>query len=129
MAQWANAVNLCGIVTRIPSTFAVAVSAAMTTARSPSGTCIGMHTPAWPRSPKVRVSRTGDSAYLTGSPMIGYSRVAPWSWLDMSILARLPNPVRRLPAWWLSVAVQARNRNNCLGGLAESFSIALNDDS
>ena len=63
--------NLCGMVTRIPSTFAVAVNPAITDARSSPGTCIGMQIPSWPRSCKVRVRRVGDSAYLMGSPMIG----------------------------------------------------------
>ena len=67
--------NLCGIVTRIPSTFCEAVRPAMTASRSSAGTCIGTHMPLWPRSAKVRVRRTGDSTYLMGSPMIGNSRV------------------------------------------------------
>ncbi len=45
----------------------------------------------------VRVSRTGDSVYRTGSPMIGYSRVAPWSWLNMSIPARLQHKFATTP--------------------------------
>ena len=45
VVQYAKAANLCGIVTRIPSTFAVAVSPVITTSRSSAGTCIGMQTP------------------------------------------------------------------------------------
>ena len=45
VAQCAKAVNLCGMVTRIPSTFRAAVRPAMTVSRSSAGTCIGTHMP------------------------------------------------------------------------------------
>jgi len=45
VAQWAKAVNLCGMVTRIPSTFRPAVRPAMTMSRSSAGTCIGTQMP------------------------------------------------------------------------------------
>ena len=41
----AKAVNLCGMVTRIPSTFREAVRPAMTASRSSAGTCKGTHMP------------------------------------------------------------------------------------
>jgi hypothetical protein len=41
VVQWAKAVNLCGMVTRMPSTFREAVRPAMTASRSSAGTCIG----------------------------------------------------------------------------------------
>jgi hypothetical protein len=43
--QWPNAANLCGIVTRMPSTLEVTAKSAMTAARPPAGTCMGMQTP------------------------------------------------------------------------------------
>jgi hypothetical protein len=84
-----NAANLCGIVTRIPSTFNDAVTPAMTTSSAPSGTCNGTQMPLWPRSAKVRVRLTGDWAYLMGSPTIGNSRDAPLNWLIMWLSAFL----------------------------------------
>jgi hypothetical protein len=60
VAQCSKAANLCGIVTRMPSTFGVAVRPAITTSRSPSGTSIGIQIPLWPRAAKVRVSHKGD---------------------------------------------------------------------
>ena len=45
VAQCAKAASLCGMVTRIPSTFGVAVRPAMTASRASAGTCIGTQMP------------------------------------------------------------------------------------
>ena len=45
VAQKVKARNLCGMVTRTPSTFEQTARPASTAARSPSATCIGTHMP------------------------------------------------------------------------------------